>query len=49
MELVDTIIEKKYFIFEDTFYFQIKGVAMGSCFVPSGGNLFDSSRGGPDM
>lgn len=40
MELVDITLETNYFQFENTFYLQIKGVAMGSSFAPSVANLF---------
>lgn len=40
LDLVDLLLEKNYFCFDHDFYFQIKGVAMGSTFAPSMSNLF---------
>lgn len=40
MELLDLILDKNFFRFGDQFYFQIKGVAMGSAVTPSIANLF---------
>lgn len=40
LDLVDLLLEKNYFRFEDTFYLQTKGVSMRSSFAPSISNLF---------
>lgn len=42
LDLVDLLLEKnyRYFRFDNTFYFQTKGVSMGSLFAPSVANLF---------
>lgn len=40
LDLVDLLLKKNYFRFDHDFYFQIKGVAMGSAFAPSVANLF---------
>lgn len=40
LQLVDLLLEKNYFKFEGDFYYQVKGVAMGSSFAPSLANLF---------
>lgn len=40
LDLVDLLLEKNCFRFDQDFYFQIKGVAMGSVFTPSVANLF---------
>lgn len=38
--LIDILLLKKYFRCDDEYYMQIKGVAMGSSFVPGTPNLF---------
>lgn len=38
--LIDLLLEKNYFRFKDSFYYQTKGVSMGSSFVPSVAKLF---------
>lgn len=43
LELLDLILEKKFFRCEDKFYIQHKGVAMGSAVAPSVANLFMTS------
>lgn len=43
LDLVDLLIEKNYFRFDEDFYFQIKGVAMGSAFAPGIANLFTAT------
>lgn len=40
LDLIDTFLENNYFRYDSKFYLQIKGVAMGSAFVPSAANLF---------
>lgn len=40
LDLIDLLLEKNNFRFEDTFYYQTKGVSMGSSFAPSVVNLF---------
>lgn len=40
LDLVDILIEKNYFRFAEDYYFQTRGVSMGSPFAPSVANLF---------
>lgn len=40
MDQLDLILDKNYFRFGDQFFYQIKGVAMGSAVAPSVANLF---------
>ncbi|XP_062836681.1 uncharacterized protein LOC134298951 [Anolis carolinensis] len=40
MDLLDIVLEKNYFRFQNQFYFQTFGVAMGSPLAPSIANLF---------
>nr|XP_060626296.1 uncharacterized protein LOC132771840 [Anolis sagrei ordinatus] len=40
MDLLDIVLEKNYFRFQNQFYFQVFGVAMGSPLAPSIANLF---------
>lgn len=40
LQLVDILLEKNYFKYQDQFFLQIKAVSMGSPFVPSLANLF---------
>lgn len=40
LDLVHFLLEKNYFCFDGEFYFQTKGVSMGSSFAPSVANLF---------
>lgn len=40
LDLVDIVLENNYFCFADGYYFQTRGVSMGSPFVPSLANLF---------
>lgn len=42
LDLVDVLIEKNYFIFNENYYLQINGVAMSSAFAPSAANLYMS-------
>lgn len=43
LDLVDLLLEKNYFRSEDNFYYQTKGVSVGSSFAPSVANLFMAS------
>ncbi|XP_054853294.1 uncharacterized protein LOC129341953 [Eublepharis macularius] len=45
IQLLDLIVEKNYFRFEDTFYMQIKGAAMGCSAAPSIANIFMAAWG----
>lgn len=40
LQLVDLLLEKNYFKYGEQFFYQIKGVSMGSSFPPSLANLF---------
>ncbi|XP_062826329.1 uncharacterized protein LOC134296130 [Anolis carolinensis] len=40
LDLLDIILEKNYFKFDEKYYFQIQGVAMGSPVAPAIANLF---------
>lgn len=40
LDLMDIILEKNYFQFENQFYYQVKGVAMKKVSAPSITNLF---------
>lgn len=39
LDLIDILLDKNYFHFDGNFYYQIKGVSMGSSFSPSVANL----------
>lgn len=40
LDLIDILMEMNYFQYDNTFYLQIRGVAMGSAFAPNAANLF---------
>lgn len=41
--LIDALMEMNYFRFNESFYLQVRGVAMGSPFAPCAANLFMSA------
>lgn len=40
LDLIDTLLENNYFRYDNDYYLQTRGVAMGSAFAPSAANLF---------
>lgn len=42
LDLIDILIDKNYFRYDNSYYLQIRGVAMDSAFAPSTANLFMS-------